>query len=144
MIESVYGAVTCAACPESAWLVTFFYWKHFNRSGHMECNAVRYVHRIRQRKLPQTVVKTASGAKTWLAKLPLDCMLQNTSPWKWCGRHRPMWHLCSLCEIWRSFTLHKEWDIREYAISFHVCLDTLWLCVCVSGCTCVCNGLLIY
>ena len=42
------GAVTCAMCPESPWLVTFWL-ERFKRRGHMECTAVGCVRRNRQK-----------------------------------------------------------------------------------------------
>ena len=96
------GAATCAVGPESAWLLTFWLvafqqvWSHG-----VHCGAVRPANQAK--KMSQTrcekTATAAPAAEAWFAKLPLDYMLHNTHPWKWCGRRSSMWRPYSL---WRN------------------------------------------
>ena len=59
----------------------------------MECTVVRCVPPIRQKSCRSPLSKTvaaAAAAEPWFAKLPLDYMLYNRFPWKWCSRRSAM------------------------------------------------------
>ena len=98
-VRTCKGAVTCAVCPESAWLVTF-----------LICNVSTWVvtwsalrcgasgepgKKVAAAQLSKTAA-AAAAAKTWFAKHPLDDMLHNRFPWKRSCRRSSMWPPCSL------------------------------------------------
>ena len=93
------GAVICAVCPESAWLVTFLI-------GNVSTGVVTWTalrcgasgesdKKIAAAPLSKTAA-AAAVAKTWFAKQPLDYMLYNRFPWKRSGRRSSMWPPYSL------------------------------------------------
>ena len=93
------GAVTCAVCPESAWLVTFLIgnvstgvvtWSALGCGASGESGK-----KVVAAPLSKTAA-AAAAAKTWLAKHPLDYMLHNRFPWKRSGRRSSMWPPYSL------------------------------------------------
>ena len=93
------GAVTCAVCPESAWLVTFLIgnvsigvvtWSALRCGASGESGK-----KVAAAPLSKTAA-AAAAAKTWFAKHPLDYMLHNRSPWKRSGRRSSMWPPYSL------------------------------------------------
>ena len=86
------GAVTCAVCPESAWLVTFLIvstgvvtWSALRCGGSGESGK-----KVAAAPLSKTAA-AAAAAETWFAKHPLDYMLHNRFPWKRSGRRSSMW-----------------------------------------------------
>ena len=88
------GAVTCAVCPESAWLVTFLI--DNVSTGVVTWSALRCGASGESGKkvAAAPLSKTAAGAaaaKTWFAKHPVDYMLHNRFPWKRSGRRSSMW-----------------------------------------------------
>ena len=93
------GAVTCAVCPEYAWLVTFLIGNV--STGVVTWSALRCGasgesgKKVAADPLSKTAA-AAAAAETWFAKLPLDYMPHNRLPWKWCGRRSPMWPPYSL------------------------------------------------
>ena len=93
------GAVTCAVCPESAWLVTFLIGNV--STGVVTWSALRCGasgesgKKVAAAPLSKTAA-AAAAAKTWFAKLPLDYMLHNRFPWKRSGRRSSMWPPYSL------------------------------------------------
>ena len=93
------GAVTCAVCPESAWLVTFLIGNVstgvVTRSA-LRCGASgESGKKVAAAPLSKTAA-AAAAAKTWFAKHPLDYMLHNMFPWKRSGRRSSMWPPYSL------------------------------------------------
>ena len=93
------GAVTCAVCPESAWLVTFLIgnvstgvvtWSALRCGASSESGK-----KVAAAPLSKTAA-AAAAAKTWFAKHPLDYMLHNRFPWKRSGRRSSMWPPYSL------------------------------------------------
>ena len=93
------GAVTCAVCPESAWLVTFLIgnvstgvvtWSALRCGASGESDK-----KVAAAPLSKTAA-AAAAAKTWFAKQPLDYMLHNRFPWKRSGRRSSMWPPYSL------------------------------------------------
>ena len=88
------GAVTCAVCPESAWLVTFLIGNV--STGVVTWSALRCGasgesgKKVAAAPLSKTAA-AAAAAKTWFAKHPLDYMLHNRFPWKRSGRRSSMW-----------------------------------------------------
>ena len=93
------GAVTCAVCPESAWLVTFLI-------GNVSTGVVTWSvlrcgasgesgKKVAAAPLSKTTA-AAAAAKTWFAKHPVDYMLHNRFPWKRSGRRSSMWPPYSL------------------------------------------------
>ena len=93
------GAVTCAVCPESAWLVTFLIGNV--STGVVTWSALRCGasgesgKKVATAPLSKTAA-AAAAAKTWFAKHPLDYMLHNRFPWKRSGRRSSMWPPYSL------------------------------------------------
>ena len=93
------GAVTCAVCPESAWLVTFLIGNV--STGVVTWSALRCGasgesgKKVAAAPLSKTAA-AAAAAKTWFAKHPLDYMLHNRFPWKRSGRRSSMWPPYSL------------------------------------------------
>ena len=93
------GAVTCAVCPESAWLVTFLIGNV--STGVVTWSALRCGasgesgKNVAAAPLSKTAA-AAAAAKTWFAKHPLDYMLHNRFPWKRSGRRSSMWPPYSL------------------------------------------------
>ena len=93
------GAVTCAVCPESAWLVTFLIGNV--STGVVTWSALRCGASGESGKngaaapLSKTAA-AAAAAKTWFVKQPLDYMLHNRFPWKRSGRRSSMWPPYSL------------------------------------------------
>ena len=93
------GAVTCAVCPESAWLVTFLIGNV--STGVVTWSALRCGasgesgKKVAAAPLSKTAA-AAAAAETWFAKLPLDYMLHNRFPWKRSGRRSSMWPPYSL------------------------------------------------
>ena len=93
------GAVTCAVCPASAWLVTFLIGSV--STGVVTWSALRCGasgesgKKVAAAPLSKTAAATAA-AKTWFAKHPLDYMLHNRFPWKRSGRSSSMWPPYSL------------------------------------------------
>ena len=93
------GAVTCAVCPESAWLVTFLIGNV--STGVVTCSALRCGasgesgKKVAAAPLSKTAA-AAAAAKTWFAKHPLDYMLHNRFPWKRSGWRSSMWPPYSL------------------------------------------------
>ena len=93
------GAVTCAVCPESAWLVTFLIddvsTGVVTRSA-LRCGASgESGKKVAAAPLSKTAA-AAAAAKTWFAKQPLDYMIHNRFPWKRSGRRSSMWPPYSL------------------------------------------------
>ena len=92
------GAVTCAVCPESAWLVTFLIG---NVSGVVTWSALRCGasgesgKKVAAAPLSKNAA-AAAAAKTWFAKHPVDYVLHNRFPWKRSGRRTSMWPPYSL------------------------------------------------
>ena len=93
------GAVTCAVCPESAWLVTFLIgnvstgvvtWSALRCSASGESGK-----KVAAAPLSKTAA-AAAAAKTWFVKHPLDYMLHNRFPWKRSSRRSSMWPPYSL------------------------------------------------
>ena len=88
------GAVTCAVCPASAWLVTFLIGSV--STGVVTWSALRCGasgesgKKVAAAPLSKTAA-AAAAAKTWFAKHPLDYMLHNRFPWKRSGRRSSMW-----------------------------------------------------
>ena len=129
------GAVICAVCPESAWLVTFLIGNV--STGVVTWSALRCGasdesgKKVAATPLSKTAT-AAAAAKTWFAKHPLGYMLHNWFPWKRSGRRSSMWPpyslrrnlsvLCLLaspghqhpwyrpCKICRSLS-YIRWDI---------------------------------
>ena len=115
------GAVTCAVCPESAWLVTFLIGNV--STGVVTWSALRCGasgesgKKVAAAPLSKTAA-AAAAAKTWFAKHPLDYMLHNRFPWKRSGRRSSMWPPYSLrrnlsaaaCQglVCRSMMLHDD------------------------------------
>ena len=99
MIPLYKGAVTCAVCPESAWLVTFLIGNV--STGVVTWSALRCGasgesgKKVAAAPLSKTAA-AAAAAKTWFAKHPLDYMLHNRFPWKRSGRRSSMWPPYSL------------------------------------------------
>ena len=95
----VKGAVTCAVCPESAWLVTFLIGNV--STGVVTWSALRCGasgesgKKVAAAPLSKTAA-AAAAAKTWFAKHPVDYMLHNRFPWKRSGRRSSMWPPYSL------------------------------------------------
>ena len=93
------GAVTCAVCPESAWLVTFLIGNV--STGVVTWSALRCGaagesgKKVAAAPLSKTAA-AAAAAKTWFVKHPLDYMLHNRFPWKRSGRRSSMWPPYSL------------------------------------------------
>ena len=93
------GAVTCAVCPESAWLVTFLIGNV--STGVVTWSALRCGasgesgKKVAAAPLSKTAA-VAAAAKTWFAKRSLDYMLHNRFPWKRSGRRSSMWPPYSL------------------------------------------------
>ena len=93
------GAVTCAVCPESAWLVTFLIGNV--STGVVTWSALRCGasgesgKKVAAAPLSKTAA-AAAAAETWFAKLPLEYMLHNRFPWKRSGRRSSMWPPYSL------------------------------------------------
>ena len=93
------GAVTCAVCPASAWLVTFLIGSV--STGVVTWSALRCGasgesgKKVAAAPLSKTAA-AAAAAKTWFAKHPLDYMLHNRFPWKRSGRRSSMWPPYSL------------------------------------------------
>ena len=93
------GAVTCAVCPESAWLVTFLIGNV--STGVVTWSALRCGasgesgKKVAAAPLSKTAA-AAAAAKTWFAKHPLDYMLHNRFPWKRSDRRSSMWPPYSL------------------------------------------------
>ena len=93
------GAVTCAVCPESAWLVAFLIGNV--STGVVTWSALRCGasgesgKKVAAAPLSKTAA-AAAAAKTWFAKHPLDYMLHNRFPWKRSGRRSSMWPPYSL------------------------------------------------
>ena len=93
------GAVTCAVCPESAWLVTFLIGNV--STGVVTWSALRCGasgesgKKVAAAPLSKTAA-AAAAAETWFAKHPLDYMLHNNFPWKRSGRRSSMWPPYSL------------------------------------------------
>ena len=100
MDYSFKGAVTCAVCPESAWLVTFLIGNV--STGVVTWSALRCGasgesgKKVAAAPLSKTAA-AAAAAKTWFAKLPLDYMLHNRFPWKRSGRRSSMWPSYNNC-----------------------------------------------
>ena len=96
---SAKGAVTCAVCPESAWLVTFLIGNV--STGVVTWSALRCGasgesgKKVAAAPLSKTAA-AAAAAKTWFAKHPVDYMLHNRFPWKRSGRRSSMWPPYSL------------------------------------------------
>ena len=93
------GAVTCAVCPESAWLVTFLI-GNVSRGvvtwSALRCGASgESGKKVAAAPLSKTAA-AAAAAITWFAKHPLDYMLHNRFPWKRSGRRSSMWPPYSL------------------------------------------------
>ena len=92
-ILSRKGAVTCAVCPESAWLVTFLIGNV--STGVVTWSALRCGasgesgKKVAAAPLSKTAA-AAAAAKTGFAKHPLDYMLHNRFPWKQSGRRSSM------------------------------------------------------
>ena len=97
--EVIKGAVTCAVCPESAWLVTFLIGNV--STGVVTWSALRCGvsgesgKKVAAAPLSKTAA-AAAAAKTWFAKHPVDYMLHNRFPWKRSGRRSSMWPPYSL------------------------------------------------
>ena len=98
------GAVTCAVCPESAWLVTLLIgnvstgvvtWSALRCGASGESDK-----KVAAAPLSKTAA-TAAAAETWFAKLQLDYMLHNRFPWKRSGRRSSTWPPYSL---WRNLS----------------------------------------
>ena len=93
------GAVTCAVCPESAWLVTFLIGNV--STGVVTWSALRCGasgesgKKVAAAPLSKTAA-AAAAAKTWFAKHPVDYILHNRFPWKRSGRRSSMWPPYSL------------------------------------------------
>ena len=93
------GAVTCAVCPESAWLVTFLIGNV--STGVVTWSALRCGasgesgKKVAAAPLSKTAA-AAAAAKTWFVQHPLDYMLHNRFPWKRSGRRSSMWPPYSL------------------------------------------------
>ena len=93
------GAVTCAVCPESAWLVTFLIGNV--STGVVTWSALRCGasgesgKKVAAAPLSKTAA-AAAAAKTWFAKHSVDYMLHNRFPWKRSGRRSSMWPPYSL------------------------------------------------
>ena len=93
------GVVTCAVCPESAWLVTFLIGNV--STGVVTWSALRCGasgesgKKVAAAPLSNTAA-AAAAAKTWFAKHPVDYMLHNRFPWKRSGRRSSMWPPYSL------------------------------------------------
>ena len=88
------GAVTCAVCPESAWLVIFLIGNV--STGVVTWSALRCGASGKSGKKVATAplsktAAAAAAAKTWFAKHPLDYMQHNRFPWKRSGRRSSMW-----------------------------------------------------
>ena len=94
--DPLKGAVTCAVCPESAWLVTFLIGNV--STGVVTWSALRCGASGESGKkvAAAPLSKTAAAAKTWYAKHPVDYMLHNRFPWKRSGRRSSMWPPYSL------------------------------------------------
>ena len=116
------GAVTCAVCPGSAWLVTFLIGNV--STGVVTWSALRCGasgesgKKVAAAPLSKTAA-AAAAAKTWFAKHPLDYMLHNRFPWKRSGRRSSMWPpyslrrnlsaaACRPCD--RSLTVPLWWE----------------------------------
>ena len=99
IVWPVKGAVTCAVCPESAWLVTFLIGNV--STGVVTWSALRCGasgesgKKVAAAPLSKTAA-AAAAAKTWFAKHPVDYMLHNRFPWKRSGRRSSMWPPYSL------------------------------------------------
>ena len=97
--RAIKGAVTCAVCPESAWLVTFLIGNV--STGVVTWSALRCGasgesgKKVTAAPLSKTAA-AAAAAKTWFAKHPVDYMLHNRFPWKRSGRRSSMWPPYSL------------------------------------------------
>ena len=93
------GVVTCAVCPESAWLVTFLIGNI--STGVVTLSALRCGassesgQKVAAAPLSKTAA-AAAAAKTWFVKHPVDYVLHNRFPWKRNGRRRSMWPPYSL------------------------------------------------
>ena len=126
------GAVTCAVCPESAWLVTFLI--RNVSTGVVTWSALRCGasgesgKKVTAAPLSKTAA-AAAAAKTWFAKHPVDYMLHNRFPWKRSGRRSSMWPpyslrrnlsaaACRPCD--RSFTgpLHGEFTALMFSLIY--------------------------
>ena len=98
-LYQVKGTVTCAVCPESAWLVTFLIGNV--STGVVTWSALRCGASVESGKkvaaapLSKTAA-AAAAAKTWFAKHPVEYMLHNRFPWKRSGRRSSMWPPYSL------------------------------------------------
>ena len=75
------GAVTCAVCPESAWLVTFLIGNVFMGVvtwRALRCGACGESGKNVVAAPPSKTAAAAAAAETWFAKLPLDYMLKKS------------------------------------------------------------------
>ena len=99
-----------------------FDWYRFNRSGHMECTAVRCVRRIRQKSCRSPAVKNCRSRHV-IRQTPVRLysvyMLHNRFPWKRSGRRSPVWPPYSLRRNLSAAACRpcdRSWILRGYAI----------------------------
>ena len=127
------GAVTCAVCPASAWLVTFLIGSV--STGVVTWSALRCGasgesgKKVAAAPLSKTAA-AAAAAKTWFAKHPLDYMLHNRFPWKRSGRRSSMWPPYSLrrnlsaaaCRPCDRSMRHRRWHYSLHTY-FFLCIQ---------------------